>query len=354
MKLHSSISIAAISALLVLALMVRAAESAPPKRIVALGDSITDGHTYPMLIIQALREAGRPVPVIINAGAGGDTAEKMLNRLDDDVLQYNPDLVILNIGRNDCGRVPPELFRERVAKILDRFRDAKIPVVMSTITAAAPRLAETDKKRLGPLNDVLRQLAKERSLPIVQVYDRMFEKNDSNTLQEPDGIHLQFAGYRLFTRAMLDALGYPEVAVPERLKITPLPGIVETWHFKQSPDGKPLTNEAVAKLAVDRSWTEYKLPETQPVEDWWPDSMRRWGVADEHRQDDQRQRQGCCLLGPRHDSQRLGSADLGQSFWCSGSIGVAKRRKTPGATGNALPRLASGSRSDQDHAAQGG
>lgn len=86
-KLHSSIPIVAMAALLTTALMARAAESAPPKRIVALGDSITDGHTYPMLIVQALREAGRPVPIIVNAGAGGDTAEKMLNRLDDDVLR---------------------------------------------------------------------------------------------------------------------------------------------------------------------------------------------------------------------------------------------------------------------------
>ncbi len=55
-------------------------------RIVFLGDSITDGHTYPLLIQQALREAGQPVPLAINAGIGGDTAEGMRARLDRDVL----------------------------------------------------------------------------------------------------------------------------------------------------------------------------------------------------------------------------------------------------------------------------
>lgn len=35
------------------------------QRIVFVGDSITDGHTYPQLVRQALAEAGRPVPVCL-------------------------------------------------------------------------------------------------------------------------------------------------------------------------------------------------------------------------------------------------------------------------------------------------
>ena len=46
----------------------------PAECIVFLGDSITDGNTYPLLIHQALTEAGKPVPLCINAGIGGNTA----------------------------------------------------------------------------------------------------------------------------------------------------------------------------------------------------------------------------------------------------------------------------------------
>ena len=46
-----------------------AAVSGTTGRIVTLGDSITDGHTYPLLVAQALEEAGRSSPVFTGAGA---------------------------------------------------------------------------------------------------------------------------------------------------------------------------------------------------------------------------------------------------------------------------------------------
>lgn len=64
------------NAALVLTLGLLAADT-PPQRIVFIGDSITDGHTYPLLVRQALAEAHKPVPVCINAGISGDTAAGM-------------------------------------------------------------------------------------------------------------------------------------------------------------------------------------------------------------------------------------------------------------------------------------
>jgi hypothetical protein len=78
----------------------RAEESRQP-RIVFVGDSITDGHTYPQLVRQALAEAGKPVPVIINAAIAGDTARGMRLRIERDVLVHRPTLVTLSVGIND-------------------------------------------------------------------------------------------------------------------------------------------------------------------------------------------------------------------------------------------------------------
>ena len=49
-----------------------------PARIVFLGDSITDGHTLPLLLRQAL---GAGAPACINAGVAGDTAAGMRAQL---------------------------------------------------------------------------------------------------------------------------------------------------------------------------------------------------------------------------------------------------------------------------------
>ena len=40
------------------------------RRVVCLGDSITDGCTYPQILAQALRRQGKAGPVFICAGRG--------------------------------------------------------------------------------------------------------------------------------------------------------------------------------------------------------------------------------------------------------------------------------------------
>src|SRR4051812_42587846 len=73
-----------------------------PQRLVFVGDSITDGNTYPLLLRQALADAKKQVPVCINAGLAGDTAAGIHKRLDRDVLARKPTLVILSVGVNDA------------------------------------------------------------------------------------------------------------------------------------------------------------------------------------------------------------------------------------------------------------
>src|SRR6266550_5310454 len=86
------------SAVFYLWLILFSFSAAAAERIVFLGDSITDGDTYPQLVRQALAEAGKNVPICINAGIGGDTAAGMLKRLDRDVFSRKPTLVTLSAG----------------------------------------------------------------------------------------------------------------------------------------------------------------------------------------------------------------------------------------------------------------
>jgi len=67
-----------------------AADTPKARRIVILGDSITDGNTLAELVHQAFADAGETPPVCINAGVASDTAGLMLKRLDRDVLPTIP------------------------------------------------------------------------------------------------------------------------------------------------------------------------------------------------------------------------------------------------------------------------
>src|SRR5947209_2823193 len=108
-------------ALLFLLLPVSApADDKPPERIVFVGDSITDGHTYPQLIRQALLDAKLSVPVSINAAVAGDTAKGMRKRLERDILVHRATLVTLSAGINDALHgVKPEDYEADVTAIAE-------------------------------------------------------------------------------------------------------------------------------------------------------------------------------------------------------------------------------------------
>ena len=85
-----------------------------PITIVAFGDSVTHGalsgeYDQETVYWNQLRRriiALNPyMPVnVINAGIGGITAKESIGRMDAQVLQYNPDLIIICFGLNDVNR----------------------------------------------------------------------------------------------------------------------------------------------------------------------------------------------------------------------------------------------------------
>ncbi|WOD41467.1 GDSL-type esterase/lipase family protein [Nodosilinea sp. E11] len=101
------------------------------EQIIALGDSITAGAgvgleaAYPNLLSQALN-----LPVV-NRGRGGDTTATALNRLQQDVIDADPWLVIVGLGGNDyLTQVPPAQTEETLRQIVTRLQQAGVIVVL--------------------------------------------------------------------------------------------------------------------------------------------------------------------------------------------------------------------------------
>ena len=61
---------------------------------------------------------------IINSGISGDSTKKAVDRIDYDVLRYQPDLVICCFGLNDVTKGYPELdgYGERLAEIFQKIK----------------------------------------------------------------------------------------------------------------------------------------------------------------------------------------------------------------------------------------
>jgi acyl-CoA thioesterase-1 len=252
----------------------------PTERIVFVGDSITDGHTYPQLVRQALAEAGHKVPVCISAAVAGDTAAGMRARLDRDAFPRRPTLVTLSAGVNDALRkVEPDAYEKDVAAIAERLRAKKIPLLLLTTSVLGPRHAEAEK-RLVEYNRRLHRLAARHGLRVAEVFERMREARAAGReVLETDQVHPNFEGQRLLARAVLDALGHKDVAVPKELHLEPMPGIIHQWRIRPAPGDKALTAQAVTALKPDATWKQLILPEKTPAPTWWLDHERRRGFA---------------------------------------------------------------------------
>jgi acyl-CoA thioesterase I len=117
-----------------------AAAGAEPLRLVALGDSLTQGYGLEQgegLVPQLegwLRAAGHDV-IVINAGVSGDTTAGGLSRLDW-TLGDNPDAMIVALGGNDLLRgIDPATSRANLDAILERLEAEAIPALLVGLPA---------------------------------------------------------------------------------------------------------------------------------------------------------------------------------------------------------------------------
>lgn len=113
-----------------------------PINIVALGDSVTHGAVafaeidyetvYWNRLKQMLNNVRNNVPVnIINAGIGGTTAKTGLERLENQVLKHEPDLIIVCFGLNDVnGEL--DAYLNPLKEIFIRCRESGADVIFLT------------------------------------------------------------------------------------------------------------------------------------------------------------------------------------------------------------------------------
>ncbi len=195
-----------------------------------LGDSITAACGYTKIVehYTLMRFPERKVR-FVNAGEGGDTAQKCLSRLDRDVFAKGATVVTVAFGINDIGwgtkadDEHKQLYLDGIRTIIERCRDKKVrPIICSpAITAEDPDKAETNY--LQKMTDEGMALAKSLGAETIDLQRGMREiqrrvvasnKNgkpeDQTRLHVKDGIHLEELGQLAMAYSMLKGLGAPE------------------------------------------------------------------------------------------------------------------------------------------------
>ncbi|MDE2474642.1 MAG: arylesterase [Alphaproteobacteria bacterium] len=189
---------------LLVASPVAAQAAGRPIRILAFGDSLTQGYgvppgdDFPDVLEHALKAKGLNVSVI-NAGVSGDTSAGGLARLDWSLEDANnpPDAAILELGANDGLRgLPVDDMAKNLDTILARFKARGIPVLLAGMKA--PRnYGDSYAKQFDA---VYPQLARKYG---VLLYPFFLDGVALNTnLIQADGLHPNPAGVEVIVRNM--------------------------------------------------------------------------------------------------------------------------------------------------------
>ena len=177
-----------------------AAASTPDTRpvIVAFGDSLTAGYGLPepesfTTLLQAKLEQEGYTYRVVNAGVSGDTSAGGLRRLEWS-LEGNVKLLILELGGNDGLRgLPVEQMKKNLAQIIETAQKRQIKVVLAGMEAP-PNLGEAYTR---DFRNVFRDLAKQYDLPLIPFV--LEGIGGVPGLNQPDGIHPNAAGEKIFT-----------------------------------------------------------------------------------------------------------------------------------------------------------
>ena len=198
--------------------------------VVFLGDSITAAGLYGQYIenYTLLRYPDRKVR-FINAGWGGDTAERSLKRIDRDVFDKGATLLTVACGINDIGwgtKADEEhirLYLDSIREIIAQCKKHKVRVFIcsAAITAEKPETAE--KSVLQTMCDQAMAIAREQGEGAIDVQrtmrgiqKRILEANaqvktekDKVALHVEDGVHLNDLGQLAMAFAIIKGLGAP-------------------------------------------------------------------------------------------------------------------------------------------------
>ena len=162
-------------------------------RILAFGASDTQRRSYGMHWLDCLElglnQKFGPYVTMINSGVGGDTAEMLLERFDEDAAFYKPHLVILTIGGNDAvggKNIHPEKFAEDLRILYRKFSKLGTLVIFQTHYAFnREKLKEEGWKRFNDFMQIVRDIATEIGAGLIDHHKRWIPLQE----KEPELYH---------------------------------------------------------------------------------------------------------------------------------------------------------------------
>lgn len=217
--------------LLGVGLLAQAPVVQPGARVAILGDSITEQKIYSRFIEDYLIACMPELKVqVMQFGWGGDTANGISNRMQNDLLPYKPTLVTTCYGMNDGGYRAFDAgigkrYEDPMRVIVGKLKETGATVIVGTpgavdtrffVRIGLPDIATVYNDNLRQLGEIDRKIATDTGMPFADVHgpmiDAMAKAKAALGADFPvcggDGVHPGPDGQLIMAYAFLKAMGF--------------------------------------------------------------------------------------------------------------------------------------------------
>ena len=196
-------------------------------RILFFGDSITQAGVGPQGYItklnQLLKDRNPDAQYeLVGTGIGGNKVYDLYLRMDSDVLEKNPDVVVIWVGVNDVWHkasygtgTDPDKFQRFYEAIIEKLQAKNIKVYLTTPSTIGERIDNSNQQD-GDLNlysNIIRKLASTMNCGLIDLRKAFLEYNLKNNSENKesgilttDGVHLNEKGNEFVAEKMFDIL----------------------------------------------------------------------------------------------------------------------------------------------------
>lgn len=197
------------------------------KRVIFFGDSITQAGVQPGGYITRMndllkKENATDKYELIGSGIGGNKVYDLYLRLEDDVLSKKPDIVFIYIGVNDVWHkrthgtgTDLDKFEKFYNALIKKIQAQGAKIILCTPAVIGER-TDFSNELDGDLNhysNTIRRIAKNNSLPLVDLRQAFLDYNKKNNPDNKDSgiltsdrVHLNDAGNQFVAEEMWKAL----------------------------------------------------------------------------------------------------------------------------------------------------
>lgn len=158
-----------------------------------------------------------PKSNVVNKGISGNKTEDLVNRLENDVYDYNPSKVIILIGTNDVNAdIDYDDILLNIQTVITgiKLNRSHAKIFIESLYPINEEILKKEKKnsndnynnkRIKSLNSEIIKVCKQNDVTYIDLFDKLTDKSGNlKKIYTVDGLHLSNAGYLKVTSVLND------------------------------------------------------------------------------------------------------------------------------------------------------